>query len=47
MATRSTPKFKQMSSEDLRTLYAQRSKPKHAERAKIELLRRGHALTAE
>tara|TARA_Y100000588_G_scaffold139991_1_gene153930 strand:+ start:2394 stop:2537 length:144 start_codon:yes stop_codon:yes gene_type:complete len=47
MASRSTPHFKSMSSNALREMYASGNKPKYKEKAKQELVRRGHALTAE
>lgn len=47
MASRSTPHFKTMSSNALREMYASGNKPKYKERARQELVRRGHSLTAE
>lgn len=47
MASRSTPHFKSMSSNALREMYASGNKPKYKEKARQELVRRGHVLTAE
>lgn len=47
MATRTKPQFKTMSSNALREMYNSRSTPKYAERARQELVRRGHSLTSE